>query len=284
MKPARLLKNCSVIDKILWSALKEDIGKGDITSKLVVPKDQEANFKIIARENGILAGGVFVKRLFRLLSPEIKIRFLANEGAKIKKNEVIAIIKGNARKILMGERVALNILCRLSGIATLTRKFLKKITSSGVQILDTRKTTPNLRLLEKYAVTVGGGKNHRFGLYDMILIKDNHIKLAGGLSNAIKKIPQQYKTRFPFEVEVKNITELKEALALNVPWIMLDNMKLKEIRKAVKLTQGRAKLEVSGGVNLKTIKSIAKTGVNYISIGALTHSAPIIDMAMKVDS
>jgi nicotinate-nucleotide pyrophosphorylase (carboxylating) len=209
--------------------------------------------------------------------------FKVKDREKFKQRQIIAELKGNTRTMLTGERTALNFLCRLSGIATLTRKFIDQVSHTKVKIFDTRKTTPNLRILEKYAVKIGGGVNHRFGLYDMILIKDNHIQAAGGITNAIKRAQTGNKAKLLIEVETKNISEVKQALALKVPWIMLDNMNLKQIRQAVKLVRGRAKLEVSGGVNIRKVRKIAETGVDYISVGALTHSAPIIDMSMEFE-
>lgn len=288
----------SLAKSIILQALKEDIGKGDITTQLTIPANQNSTAKIIAKQDGVLAGSDVVRTVFTTLNPKIKVKFFIKEGEKFKKGETIAELKGNSRALLTGERTALNFLCRLSGIATLTRKFVDKISHTKAKILDTRKTTPNLRILEKYAVKVGGGENHRFGLYDMILIKDNHIKAAGGITNAVLKAQKKFKeVRLPkslfttgsrtsviMEVETKNIKEVKQALELKVPMIMLDNMKLNQIRKAVRLrriSNGKAKLEVSGGVNLRNVRKIAETGVDYISVGALTHSAPIIDMSMK---
>ncbi|MBS4014833.1 MAG: carboxylating nicotinate-nucleotide diphosphorylase [Candidatus Latescibacteria bacterium] len=279
MKQHPYIKNLTQIKTILANALKEDIGSGDITAKLTIPIQQKAQAQIIAKQNGVLAGSAFIKMLFIRLDPETKIKFLVKEGNYFNKGAKIAVINGKTRILLTGERTALNILCRLSGIATLTRKFVDQIAHTSAKILDTRKTTPNLRILEKYAVKIGGGYNHRFGLYDMILIKDNHIKAAGGIINAIIQAQKGLKV---IEVETKNLAEVKQALSLKVPIIMLDNMSLNQIRQAVKLVKGKAKLEVSGGVNLKTVKKIAETGVDYISVGAITHSAPIIDLSMKI--
>ncbi|MEO0076752.1 MAG: carboxylating nicotinate-nucleotide diphosphorylase [candidate division WOR-3 bacterium] len=270
------------IKDIIKKALMEDIGDGDITTKLIVSKDSFSEAQIVAKQAGILAGSKIVQEVFRMLSPKIKIRFNLNEGEEFKSGDIIAELKGPTRAILTGERTALNFLCRLSGIATLTRRFVEKIADTNAIILDTRKTTPNLRILEKYAVRIGGGQNHRFGLFDMILIKDNHIVAAGSLINAIKTVQSKNKARLPIEVECKNISEVKQALSLNVPWIMLDNMNLQQIKQAVRLCQGKSKLEVSGGVNLKNVRQIAETGVNYISVGAITHSAPHIDISLEI--
>lgn len=294
MKRKIFINNKPQIIGIIRDALREDIGQGDITTKLTVPKNQYLIARIIAKQDGVLAGSEVVPIVFKLLNPKVRVRFFIKDGERFNKGKIIAEIKGSTQTLLTGERTALNFLCRLSGIATLTRKFVEQTAHTKVKILDTRKTTPNLRILEKYAVRAGGGENHRFGLYDMIMIKDNHIKSAGGIENAVRKV-QEFKVQtraseqvrcgagvYEFEVETKNLSEVRQALELKVPWIMLDNMSIKQIRQAVKLAKGRAKLEVSGGVNLKTVKKIAETEVDYISIGALTHSAPIIDMSMKI--
>lgn len=270
------------ISKIIAQALKEDIGPGDVTTNIIVDKTQVANAEIIAKCDGILAGCDIVRMVFKYLDPKVKIRFNIEDGERFYAGQVIAQITGKAHALLKGERTALNFLCRLSGIASLTREFVDVISGTKAKILDTRKTTPLLRNLEKYAVRVGGGYNHRMGLYDMVLIKDNHIKVAGGIIPAIKRAQKNNRKKLPMEVEVKNLKEVRAALALKVPIIMLDNMNLKQIAQAVKLTKGKAKLEVSGGVNLKNVRRIAKTGVDYISVGALTHSAPIVDMSMKI--
>jgi nicotinate-nucleotide pyrophosphorylase (carboxylating) len=282
MRQNQFIKRSEEIDRIIKQALKEDIGKGDITTRLTVPVNVKAEARIIAKEKGILAGSPIVIMIFNTLDPKIRINFKIREGARFNKGAVVAEIYGNARALLTGERIALNFLCRLSGIGTLTRKFVDRVSHTKAKILDTRKTIPNLRALEKYAVRIGGGINHRFGLYDMILIKDNHIEAAGGITNAIKLVQTGGKTELLIEVETKNLTEVKEAIRLKVPVIMLDNMNIKQIKQAVKLVKGKAKLEVSGNVNLKTVSKIAETGIDYISVGTLTHSAPIIDMSMKI--
>lgn len=282
MRQNQFIKRSEEIDRIIKQALKEDIGKGDITTRLTVPVNVKAEARIIAKEKGILAGSPIVIMIFNTLDPKIRINFKIREGARFNKGAVVAEIYGNTRALLTGERIALNFLCRLSGIGTLTRKFVDRVSHTKAKILDTRKTIPNLRALEKYAVRIGGGINHRFGLYDMILIKDNHIEAAGGITNAIKLVQTGGKTELLIEIETKNLTEVKETIRLKVPVIMLDNMNLNQIRKAVKLGKGKVKFEVSGGVNLKNVKKIAETGIDYISVGALTHSAPIIDMSMKI--
>ncbi len=282
MRQNPFIKRSEEIDRIIKQALKEDIGKGDITTRLTVPVNIKAEARIIAKEKGILAGSSIVIMIFSTLDPKIRINFKIKEGARFNKGAVIAEIYGNARVLLTGERTALNFLCRLSGIATLTRKFVDRVSHTKAKILDTRKTTPNLRILEKYAVRIGGGINHRFGLYDMILIKDNHIEAAGSITNAVRFAQAGNNSELPIEVETKNLSEVKEAIKLKIPVIMLDNMNLNQIRKAVKLGRGKVKFEVSGGVNLKYVKKIVETGIDYISVGALTHSAPIVDMSMKI--
>ena len=270
-----------ILNSIIIHALKEDIGKGDITTRLTVPANLKTTAHIIAKQNGILAGSEVVQQVFKILNPKVNISFRIKDGAKFNTGVIIAKLTGNARALLTGERTALNVLCRLSGIATLTRKFVDKISGTKAKIYDTRKTTPNLRFLEKYAVRMGGGTNHRFGLFDMILIKDNHIQAAGSITNAIMRT-RKNNSKMLIEVETKNLSEVKESLQLEVPIIMFDNMNLKQIREAVKLAKGKAKLEVSGGVNLRNVRKIAETGVDYISVGALTHSAPTIDMSMEI--
>lgn len=270
------------LSKIIKQALKEDIGSGDITTNLVVNSDQIVNAEIVAKSEGILAGCDIVRMVFKCLDPKVKVRFNLKDGERFHSGQVIAQISGKATALLSGERTALNFLCRLSGIASLTRKFVDMVSDTKAKILDTRKTTPLLRDWEKYAVRVGGGTNHRMGLYDMILIKDNHIKVAGSITEAIKRVQKNNKKKLLMEVETKNLKEVREALALKVPVIMLDNMNIRQITQAVKLAKGKAKLEVSGGVNLRNVRKIAQTGIDYISVGAITHSAPIVDMSMKI--
>jgi len=223
------------------------------------------------------------KLVFKTLDKKIKFSSSLRDGNILYPGEVIATLQGEARYLLMGERTALNFLQRLSGIATLTRRFVDRCQNTKVKILDTRKTTPGLRLLEKYAVRVGGGRNHRMGLYDMILIKDNHIAMAGGIDEAIRRAKKSRK-KVGLEVEVKNLKELREALGLKVKRIMLDNMGVREVKKAVELAKGTTKLEVSGGINLRNVRKYAETGVDYISIGALTHSARALDISMEIEN
>lgn len=272
----------TLVDELLKLAVIEDIGRGDITTELTVPEDCFAVAHIIAKEDLVLAGMPFLKRFFSILSDEkILIDECFKDGDYIRKGEVVANLKGKARILLLGERVALNILQRLSGIATLTSKFVKKVEGYPVKILDTRKTTPGFRVFEKYAVRVGGGYNHRFALYDAILIKDNHIKIVGSVKEAILRAKKD-SIHQKIEVEVKNLDELKEALQAGADIVMLDNMDLDSIKEAVKLAKGKVLIEVSGGVNLENVVDFAKTGVDFISVGALTHSARAVDISMKI--
>lgn len=276
-----------LVDELLRIAILEDIGKGDITSQLIIPEDCIAHAEIISKEDFILAGIPFVKRFFSILSyyiePSDSLSFkeFFKDGDTVPKGGIIASIKGNARFLLSGERISLNILQRLSGIATFTREFVEKIKGFSVKILDTRKTTPGLRFMEKYAVRVGGGFNHRFALYDAILIKDNHIKITGSLREAVLKAKRQC-IHQKIEVEVKNLEEFEEAVSAGADIIMLDNMDTETMKKATEIAKGRVLIEASGGVNLENVREIAETGVNFISIGALTHSAKAVDISMKI--
>jgi len=236
----------------------------------------------------ILAGMPFIKRFFSILSfasgyPNEQVNFeeYYKDGNFIEKGNIVAILKGNARLILAGERIALNILQRLSGIATFTKEFEKKLEDLPVKILDTRKTTPGLRFMEKYAVRIGGGNNHRFALYDAVLIKDNHIKIAGSVKEAVLRAKKSCIYQ-KIEVEVKNFEELEEAISAGADIVMLDNMDIETMKKAVEIAKGRVLLEASGGVNLQNIREIALTGVDFVSVGALTHSAKAVDMSMKI--
>ena len=262
--------------QLIKQALKEDIGREDITTNAIVPITKKIRAIVVVKENGVIAGLDIVKQAFKELDRKIIFIKKVNDGDFVKKGKIIAEIKGSARAVLTGERVALNILQRLSGIATLTRKFVKL--AGKIKIKDTRKTTPGLRELEKYAVKVGGGTNHRIRLDDAVLIKDNHIKIAGSVTEAIRRAKKIGKK---IEVEVTNMKELKEAIGENADSILLDNMTPNQIKKAKSFAKGKI-LEVSGGTNLKNIRSFAKTGVDYISVGALTHSPRALDMSLEV--
>lgn len=262
--------------KLVKEALKEDIGKGDITTRYLGIGNKIVHGKIIAKEKGIIAGIPIAKLAFKIVDPKVKFTQKYQDGQFISKGKVVAQLKGKACSILSAERTALNFLQHLSGIATLTAKFAKVFRG----IYDTRKTIPLLRAFEKYAVRIGGGKNHRFGLDSAILIKDNHIRIAGSIKNPIANIRK--KINAPIEVEVKNFKELKEALESKADIIMLDNMNLGMIKKAVKMIKNKAVIEVSGGVNLKNIKKLAKLGVDRISVGAITHSAKALDFSLEI--
>ena len=274
-----------VADFMVKLALAEDVGPGDITTRAIVPKEQRAKAVVTAKEAGVVAGLEAAREVFRHVDHRIKFSPKVRDGKAVKKGAAIAVLSGPARGILTGERVALNFLQHLSGIATLTNKFKYQISKikNKVEILDTRKTLPGLRLLEKYAVKVGGGVNHRLGLYDAVLIKGNHIKLTRGIKKAVEGIRREYKNKKAIEVEAKTIAQVKEAIRARVDRVLLDNMSVKTLRAAVKLCRKAGiKTEASGGVNLENVRAIAKTGVDYISIGALTHSAKALDISLKI--
>lgn len=273
-----------LIKEIIRLSIFEDRGHADITSFFVVPEDLKAAAHIIAKEGFILAGIPFVKEVFAAIDSSINMKVFFEEGAVIKKGDIIAEVSGNARGLLSGERIALNILQRICGIATLTNSYVNKLNGLHSKIADTRKTTPGMRFMEKYGVKIGGGINHRFGLYDGILIKDNHIKIAGSISKAIT-LAKKAHYLLKIEVEVKSLNEFKEALYLEPDVIMLDNMSIDDMEKAVKIRNSKnykILLEASGNVNLENVRDIAQTGVDIISIGALTHSARAVDISMKI--
>jgi nicotinate-nucleotide pyrophosphorylase (carboxylating) len=269
------------ISEMLRRALEEDIGPADITSSLLIPEDDQSKAAYLAKGDFVLAGLPFSAEVFRLLDPSINFKIFFNDGAKVMKGQVIAEVSGKTHVILAGERVSLNILQRLSGIATLTGMYVDKIRGFKAKIVDTRKTTPCHRFMEKYAVKTGGGSNHRFGLYDGILIKDNHIKAVGSIKEAVRRAKTGHHLA-KIEIEVDDLRALNEAIEAGADIIMLDNMTIGDIRKAVKISAGRVILEASGGVTLKNVGDIAKTGVDLISVGALTHSAPSVDISLKI--
>jgi nicotinate-nucleotide pyrophosphorylase (carboxylating) len=270
------------LTQFILQVLAEDIGSGDVTSEAIVPSDAVAIAEIKAKEGLVLAGIDIVREVFHSLDPAIKYEPLAKEGDTIKAGAVLARVSGKTRVLLAGERVALNILQHLSGIATLTAQYVERIQGTKAQILDTRKTLPGLRALEKHAVRIGGGRNHRFGLYDGILIKDNHITAAGGITGAVELARNKAHHLLKIEVETKTLDEVKEALEARADVIMLDNMPLDMMRQAVRIISGRAFAEASGNVSLARVRQIAETGVDLISAGALTHSAPAADISMKI--
>lgn len=272
--------NWLIIDEIIKNALKEDISEDDITTRAIYTKPSVSLIDLICKEEGIIAGLLVFKRVFEILG-EVEVTLFKNEGDKISPKEIIAVLKGPTNKLLMGERVALNLLQHMSGIATFTGKYVDALKGTNTKLLDTRKTTPNLRLLEKYAVRIGGGTNHRFNLSDGILLKDNHIAAAGGVKNAIEMAKASCSFVRKVEVEVENMNMVLEALDAGADIIMLDNMSLDEMRAAIEVIGGRALTEGSGNVTLETIKSYAETGVDYVSVGALTHSFKVLDLSMK---
>jgi nicotinate-nucleotide pyrophosphorylase (carboxylating) len=261
-------------------ALREDVGAGDATTNSIVPAAALMNGRIIAKQNGVVAGLDVARAAFHLLDESIRFDTLIEDGTRVSTQVEVIRLGGHARPLLTGERTALNYLGRISGIATFTRQFVDVVAGTKAKILDTRKTAPGLRTLDKLAVKLGGGENHRIGLFDMILIKDNHIDFAGGIVEAVKRARAVH-SGLEIEVEARTLDDVKTALDLNVERIMLDNMSLDMMKQAVHLTAGQAKLEASGNVNMDTVRAIAETGVDYISIGALTHSAKVFDFSLQ---
>jgi nicotinate-nucleotide pyrophosphorylase (carboxylating) len=272
------------IHDLLEMALREDIGSGDITSDSVVPADALASATILSKGEGIVAGLDVAGEIFRMLDPKVDFKKLVSDGEQIHQGQDLAIAEGSARPILTAERIALNFLQRLSGIATMTSEYVRAASGYPVKIIDTRKTTPGWRVLEKYAVRVGGGHNHRFGLYDAVLIKDNHIAAAGSIVDAVaharKRIPHTMK----IEVEVENLDQVREAIRSGADVIMPDNMDVDMMSEAVKLINGKAIVEASGGIRLEDIPAVAATGVDLISIGALTNAVMPLDISMSVSA
>jgi nicotinate-nucleotide pyrophosphorylase (carboxylating) len=259
-------------------ALDEDIGSGDATTNSIVPADAFMRGQIIAKQAGIVAGLDVAKAVYEILDPRIEFKALVAEGARVADRRTLATVSGPARALLTAERTALNFLGRISGIATLTRQFVDAVSGTHAVILDTRKTAPGLRMLDKLAVSRGGGKNHRVGLYDMMLIKDNHIDFAGSLEEAVR-CARASRSGVEIEIEARTLDDVRRALELNVKRILLDNMSAKMMAEAVHMTNGRAMLEASGNVDLENVRRIAETGVDFISIGALTHSANTFDVS-----
>jgi nicotinate-nucleotide pyrophosphorylase (carboxylating) len=272
-----------LFDEIIKNALREDIGTRDMTTLATIPDDKTVTGKFIAKESGVLCGIMVVKRVFALIDPGITVEAHFCDGAAVEKGAVIAGISGRARSILTGERVALNFFQRLSGIATRTRRYVDEVKTTQAMITDTRKTTPGLRVLEKYAVKTGGGHNHRFNLSDGVLLKDNHIKAAGGIRAAVEAARKNIPPTLKIEVEVENRDMIEEALACNADIIMLDNMSVEEMADAVRLIDGRAIVEASGNMGDKNLLDVAKTGVDIISIGALTHTVKAMDISLRFD-
>jgi nicotinate-nucleotide pyrophosphorylase (carboxylating) len=270
-----------LIEPIVRCALEEDLGRaGDITSDVIIPAHQSARAVIAAREGGVVAGLIAADLSFRLIDPAIRIAVEKPDGSEVDPRDVIASIEGPARAILTAERVALNFLGHLSGVATATHQLVTRIAGTSARIICTRKTTPGLRVLEKYAVRCGGGLNHRFGLDDAVLVKDNHIAAAGGIAAVVNALRGRLGPMVKIEIEVDTLEQLEGALALGIDAILLDNMPPETMKRAVAITRGRAKLEASGGVTLERVRGIAESGVDFISSGAITHSARCLDLGL----
>ncbi len=268
-------------DELILNALKEDITSEDITTNSVMPEYKLGQVELIAKEEGIIAGLDVFKRVFELLDKNTDFEFYFKDGDTVKPKDLIGIVKGDIRVLLSGERTALNYLQRMSGIATYTKQVSSLLEGTKTKLLDTRKTTPNMRIFEKYAVKVGGGNNHRYNLSDGILLKDNHIGAAGSITNAVKMAKQYAPFVRKIEIEVENLEMLKEALDAGADIIMLDNMSPEDMKKAVEMVKGRAQTECSGNVTKENLKRLTDIGVDFISSGALTHSAPILDLSLK---
>ncbi len=268
--------------RIIKNALAEDIGRGDITTQAIIREDRRGQAQAIAKDDFTIAGIDVFQKTFLFLDEHIEFEVLIGDGKKVKKSETIAHVTGPLASILGAERVALNLFQRMCGIATLTGKFVEAVQGSKAKILDTRKTAPGLRLLDKMAVKIGGGFNHRMGLYDGVLIKDNHIAAAGGITAAVEAQRHSLTKKLKIEVEAKNLTEVEEALKSGTDIIMLDNMPVEEMSKAVALVKGRALLEASGNVSMQNVARIAATGVDFISVGEITHSVRAADIALKI--
>jgi len=276
------------MEEIINGALAEDLGKGDVTTAALIPGDRQGTGFIVAKQEGILAGTVVAKLVFHRVDPELKVEILLEDGSRVKPSTKVAKVSGSMASILKAERVALNFLQRLSGIASETNRYVERVKGLPVRIMDTRKTTPGLRSLEKYAVSVGGGKNHRMNLGDGILIKDNHLATLRSQGLNIKEIVAKAKQnashRLPVEIEIRTVSEALEAAEAGVDIVMLDNMRLEDMRKAVESIHGHALIEASGGITLDNVRAVAETGVNYISIGALTHSTRALDINLELEA
>lgn len=269
-------------EETLRAWLWEDLGHGDLTSQLVVPEDLQGQAVILAKAEGVIAGLPVAQAVFALAEPRIAFTGLVAEGERVEPGQEVARLEGPLRGILAGERLALNLLQRLSGIATLTRAYVEALKGTKAQVLDTRKTTPGLRALEKYAVRVGGGKNHRFGLFDGILLKENHLRAAGGVAQAVRRAKAGAPHHLKVEVEVTSLAELEEALEAGADLILLDNFSVEDLREAVRRVGGRVPLEASGNMTLERARQAAEAGVDYVSVGALTHSAKALDLSLLV--
>lgn len=275
------------VDPLIECALEEDIRDGDVTTESIVPAGVSGMGHVFSKQDGVIAGLPVFFRVFEILDPAVRCESRISEGSAVTSGSELGTVSGPVRSLLKGERTALNFLQRLSGIATLTRAYVDAIGGTGAKVLDTRKTTPTFRILEKYAVRMGGGTNHRFGLYDMALIKNNHIDAAGGVSTAVERCLSTIRRMgldLKVEVEARSLTEVGEALRHPVQRILLDNMKIAELREAVRLISGKAETEASGGIRLDNVRSFAETGVDFVSVGSLTHSAPALDISFRIES
>lgn len=272
------------IEQLLKNALEEDIGPGDLTTLSTVPSEARGVGRFRAKRDCVVAGLIVLDKIFSLLDPAVNVRCLGRDGDPVSKGTVVAEARGPVRALLMGERTALNFLQRLSGTATLARTYVDAVKGFPCKIIDTRKTTPGLRTLEKYAVRMGGATNHRLGLYDAAIVKDNHIAASGSIAQAVRKIRVHSPFMARIEVECANLKQVEEALEAGADVIMLDNMTTKEMAEAVKVINKRAWVEASGGITLATVREVAEAGVDFISVGALTHSAPAVDFNMKIAS
>lgn len=272
-------------DRLIDLAFAEDIGDGDHTTLCCIPETAMGKSHLLIKENGILAGVEVAKRVFARFDPEMKVEVLIGDGAHVRKGDIAMVVSGKVRSLLQTERLMLNIMQRMSGIATMTNKYVERLKGTNTHVLDTRKTTPGLRMLEKQAVKIGGGMNHRIGLFDMILLKDNHIDFAGGIANAINRCHEYLREKgldLKIEIEVRNFDELRQAMECGgINRIMLDNFSVADTRKAVEMVAGRFETESSGGITFDTIRDYAECGVDFISVGALTHSVKGLDMSFK---
>ncbi|MGM9697571.1 MAG: carboxylating nicotinate-nucleotide diphosphorylase [Prevotella sp.] len=280
-----MLKVEELVDRLIDLAFAEDIGDGDHTTLCCIPEDAMGRSHLLIKEDGVLAGVEVAKEVFRRFDPELNVEVLMNDGTRVKKGDIAMIVSGRVRSLLQTERLMLNIMQRMSGIATTTSRYVDRLKGTKTRVLDTRKTTPGLRMLEKAAVKIGGGCNHRIGLFDMILLKDNHVDFAGGISNAINRCHEYLKNNgldLKIEIEVRNFEELQEAIDCGgIDRIMLDNFTPADTKKAVDIIAGRYETESSGGITFDTLRDYAECGVDYISVGALTHSVKGLDMSFK---
>lgn len=285
MRPAYLTD--SAIHEFIIGALAEDIGEGDHSSLGAIPSNKISKARLLIKDDGIIAGLELAEKIFHEVNPSLQVTFFKHDGEAVKKGEIAFIVQGSAQSILSAERLVLNCMQRMSGIATYTRQLCKLIEGTRAQLMDTRKTTPNFRLLEKWAVAIGGGRNHRFALYDMVMLKDNHVDMAGGIRTAIENTLSYLNEKdkdLKIEIETRNLQEVKEVLNVgNIDVIMLDNMSVEDMKEAVRLIGGKYKTEASGGITETTLRAVAECGVDYISVGALTHSVKSLDLSLKVE-